>query len=103
MWIAGWAWSTGVASCSSGGTANHGLTDPVPVGVTSVDNLADFAPAIKNPVPRLDNLVDFAPTLKNPVPRLDNPTDSAPVVKNPADSFFFFAPADLPEGFFFFF
>jgi hypothetical protein len=32
-------------------SANHGVTDPVPVGITSVDNLADFAPAVKNQVP----------------------------------------------------
>jgi hypothetical protein len=51
--MAGWAWSTGVASCSSGGTANHGVTDPVLVGITSIDNLADFAPAVKNQVPNV--------------------------------------------------
>jgi len=97
--MAGWAWSTGVASCSSGGTANHGVTDPVLVGITSIDNLADFAPTPKNPVPRLDNLADFAPTLKSLVPGLDNPADYAPGVKNlipsvdnPADSLPFLLP-----------
>jgi len=71
---------------------NHGVTDPVPVGVTSVVNLADFAPALKNPVPRVDNPVDYAPGVKNPEPSVDNPADSAPVVKNPADSLPFLLP-----------
>jgi hypothetical protein len=31
--------------------ANHGVTNPVPVGVTSFDNLADSAPAVKNRYP----------------------------------------------------
>jgi hypothetical protein len=31
-------------------SVNHGVTNPIPVGVTSVDNLADFAPAVKNQV-----------------------------------------------------
>lgn len=73
-------------------SVNHGVIDPVPVGVTSVDNLADFAPTLKNPVPRLDNPADYAPSIKNSVPSIDNPTDSAPVVKNSAGSLSFLLP-----------
>jgi len=73
-------------------SANHSVTDPVPVGVTSVDNLADFATAVKNPVPRVDNPVDYALDVKNPVPSVDNPADSAPIVKNSVDSLLFLLP-----------
>jgi len=59
-------------------SVNHGVSDPIlgphPISITSVDNPAVFAPAVKNQVHNVDNPADLGPGFKN-VSNADNPAN----------------------------